>query len=303
MRGLFLVLLAATLWGTLAPVGKFLTGLGTDTLTTIFFRAFFCTLGAAVFFLVRNPGALKLTFSEIPGLALFGCFGVGANYGGFFMALNTLSVALTEVVFYSFPLFIAAGSFFFTGEKPGIHQFFGGILTMAGISLALAPSLAGVETVSVSGILWALSASVGMATYSLMGRRGALAGGTAQAKLFFYGLVFGTLSLALLKTATSGWDDLANGLPPMAWGAMLYLGLIASLIGYGAFYAGLRLVQATTGGVVGAWEVIVAISLGSLLSGTLPSKWELGGSGLIVIAIVVASGILSRKDKGVGGTG
>lgn len=303
VRGFFLVLLAATLWGTLAPVGKVLTSLGTDMVTTVFFRAFFCTMGATGFLVVRNPRALKVSLPEIPGLALFGCIGVGACYGGFFMALNTLSVALTEVVFYSYPLLIAAGSFFFTGEKPGSHQIIGGVLTLSGIALALAPSLAGVETVSVPGILWVLSASVGMATYSLMGRRGALEGETVQAKLFFYGLVFGTLSLALLKTATSGWNDLARGLPLTAWGAMLYLGLIASLIGYGAFYAGLRLVEATTGGVVGAWEVIVAISLGSLLSGKLPSLWELGGGGLIVLAIVVASGILSRREKGGKGTG
>ena len=100
-KGVLLVLLAGVLWGTLGPVGKALSLVETDTLTVVFSRALLAGLAAFLFLAVKAPGHLRLRASQVPLLLFYSLFGVCAIYCGFFMSLNWLSVALTEVIFFS----------------------------------------------------------------------------------------------------------------------------------------------------------------------------------------------------------
>jgi len=295
-----LVLLAGVLWGTLGPVGKALSLVETDTLTVVFSRALLAGLAAFLFLAVKAPGHLRLRASQVPLLLFYSLFGVCAIYCGFFMSLNWLSVALTEVIFFSYPLLIALLSPLITGERPAPMEIAGAAVIFLAVVLAVGPSLfSGGLTVSLPGLAWAALSAMGMTFYSLFARLCARGGNVPQGTLFVYGLLFAAAFMGIGKTLTSGWGDLAS-LEPGQVGWILYLSLGATLFGYSSFYLGLRHVTAATAGVIGTVELVTAFALSFFAMGQPVTRNELAAAAMIVGAIALVS---LRKESPCSTTG
>ncbi|MFA0889685.1 MAG: DMT family transporter [Synergistales bacterium] len=293
MKGLSLVLLAGILWGTMAPVGKALSLAGTDTMTVVFSRAFLAGIAAFLFMAWKAPMNLRLKGTQLPLLLFYSVFGVSAMYCGFFMSLNFLSVALTEVIFFSYPLLIALLSPAVTGEKPARVEVAGAVIIFFAVILAVLPSLlSGGLAFSLPGLGWAALSALGMTLYSLFARMAARGGNVPQGTLFVYGMLFGAVIMGIGKTFTTGWSDLAV-LSPMQIGWILYLSLGATLVGYASFYLGLRHVTAATAGVIGTSELVTAFALSFFAMGSPAAPNELAAAALIILSIALVS---LRKD-------
>ncbi len=288
-KGISLVLLAGVLWGTMAPVGKFLSFERTDTMTVVFSRAFLAGCIAFLFLAWKAPQDLRLKVSQLPTLSFYAVFGVSAMYCGFFMSLNFLSVALTEVIFFSYPLLIALLSPFITKEKPDRTEIFGAALIFLAVVLAVLPSLlSGGLSLSLKGLGWAALSAFGMTFYSLFARVAARGGQVAQGTLFVYGMLFGAAIMGLGKTFSTGWQDLAS-LNRAQIGWILYLSLIATLVGYASFFIGLRHVTAATAGVIGTVELVTAFALSFFVMNQSVTLNELAAAALIIFSIVLVS--------------
>lgn len=289
MKGISLVLLAGILWGTMAPVGKFLSSQRTETMTVVFSRAFLAGISAFLFMAWRAPQNLRLRVSQVPLLSFYAVFGVSAMYCGFFMALNFLSVALTEVIFFSYPLLIVLLSPFITREKPARVEILGAALIFLAVILAVLPSLlSGGLSVSLKGLGWAALSAFGMTFYSLFARMTATGGRVPQGTLFVYGMLFGAVVMGLGKTVSTGWKDLAS-LSRAQAGWILYLSLIATLLGYASFYLGLRHVTAATAGVIGTVELVTAFALSFFVLNQPVTLNELAAAALIIFSITLVS--------------
>ena len=288
-KGVLLVLLAGVLWGTMAPVGKALSLDRTDTMTVVFSRAFLAGIASFLFMAWRAPQNLRLRASQLPLLSFYAIFGVSAMYCGFFMSLNSLSVALTEVIFFSYPLLIAILSPFITGEKPSRVEVTGAVIIFFAVVLAVLPSLlSGGLAFSLEGLGWAALSALGMTLYSLFARMAAKGGHVPQGTLFVYGMLFGAVILGLGKTFSTGWSDLPSlGSAQVAW--ILYLSLGATLVGYAAFYLGLHHVTAATAGVIGTAELVTAFALSFFVMGQAVATNELAAAALIILSIVLVS--------------
>ncbi len=289
IKGVLLVLLAGILWGTMGPVGKALSLGRTDMMTVVFSRAFLAGVAAFAFMSWRAPENLRVRFSQLPLLSFYAIFGVSAMYCGFFMSLNTLSVALTEVIFFTYPLLIAILSPYITKEKPAPVEIAGAVIIFFAVILAVMPSLlSGRLDFSLAGLGWAALSALGMTLYSLFARLSAKGGNIPQGTLFVYGMLFAAVVLGLGKTFSTGWGDLAS-LNSTQVGWILYLSLGATLVGYASFYLGLRHVAAATAGVIGTAELVMAFALSYfvLLQPVTPN--ELGAAGLIIFSIILVS--------------
>ncbi len=289
IQGISLVLLAGFLWGTMAPVGKFLSLERTDTMTVVFSRAFLAGIAAFLFMAWRAPHNLRLKASQLPLLSFYSLFGVSAMYCGFFMSLNFLSVALTEVIFFSYPLLIVLLSPFITGERPERVEALGAALIFLAVILAVLPSLlSGGLSLSLKGLGWAALSAFGMTFYSLFARMAARGGRVSQGTLFVYGMIFGAVIMGLGKTFSTGWGDLAS-LSRGQVGWILYLSLVATLVGYASFYIGLRHVTAATAGVIGTVELVTAFALSFFIMGQSVTLNELAAATLIIFSIALVS--------------
>ncbi len=104
----------------------------------------------------------------------------------------------------------------------------------------------------------------------------------------------GVLTLESLLVGES-WGSF-SGASAQAWGALAYLAVAGSLIGFTAFAYCLDTLPATTVGTYAYVNPVVAVALGALFLGEPLSPGVLIGGGLIVVAVVMTTLRPRRPD-------
>jgi len=288
LKGSALVLLGAFLWGTLAAFSKEASSLHPLTGATI--RAGLAASGCFLWFGVRDLEILKVRLKDLIILFFYGGASAGFLYGGFMTALTYLSVAATEVIFFTFPLFTMFFGALILKERPSTMQVIAGILILIGV-LSMA-TLTDSETTASSfplpGVIAALLSVTGMTVQSLTMRWNGKTGWLQPWTLFSWAQFFAFIWLVFYKTLTTGWGDIP-GLSGTLWGLLLYLGFVATLLGYGAYNLGLRYIRASTGSMLASFELITAVALAALLFQRVPSTGEILGCLIILVALVLSA--------------
>jgi O-acetylserine/cysteine efflux transporter len=294
IKGALLVLFGAFLWGTLVVSTKGAAHL--DPLTVATIRSAMAALGCFAWFGLRNPRLLRVgSRRSLFWLFLYGGATCAFMYGGFTVALQSLSVAACEVIFYTFPLFTTCIGIFALRERPTAAQALACVLIVAGVFLMTSLTGPGedgagdaVTSLPLAGAAWAALSTAGMTIQSLVGRRNAQTGWMATETLFSYAQFFGFLWLALCKSATGDWSDLA-GISPASWLLLSYMGFITTLMGYGAYNLGLRYVSAATASMLASFEMVTAVFLAALILGNIPTRGEVAGCLVILAALALGT--------------
>ncbi|MDR1649015.1 MAG: DMT family transporter [Synergistaceae bacterium] len=291
IKGALLVLFGAFLWGTLVVSTKGATHL--DPLTIAVMRSGMAALGCFAWFGLRNPRLLRVgSRRSLFGLFLYGGATCAFMYGGFTVALRVLSVAACEVIFYTFPLFTTFIGVFALRERPTAAQSLACVLIVAGVFLMTSLTGPGESSAAADLPLWGVAGAVlsmtGMTIQSLVGRRNAQMGWIPVETLFSYAQLFGFLWLALCKSATGDWSDIA-GISPASWLLLGYMGFVTTLMGYGAYNLGLRYVSAATASMLASFEMVTAVVLAALVLGNVPTRGEVAGCLVILAALALGT--------------
>jgi len=165
----------------------------------------------------------------------------------------------------------------------------GAAIAFVGLVLML-DIITGAE-VNVAGILWALAAMVGAATYFLLSAKAdtglppiALAGG---------GLLLGAVALTiagLVGILPIAWttDDITYRFGTVPWFVpVLAIGLIATALAYVLGIASTRMLGSRLASFVALSEVVAALLFGWLLLGQLPDLLQALGGALVLVGVVV----------------
>ncbi len=290
LPGHWLVLAAATLWGTtgtsqaLAPAGatpeaigalRLLVGGGGLLLLALAGRAF-----------VRSP-AFAVQQGRFPLLAaVFASVCIAAYQVFFFAGVGRTGVAVGTVVgIGSAPLMAGALVWLLRGERPtrrwalatGLAVL--GCVLLVGFGSAQAQSAAnGIDPL---GILLALGAGLAYALYTIASKSllRALPPDAAMALVFCGGAL---LLLPLLLSADLSWLSDPRGLLVVA-----HLGLLATALSYALFGRGLRSVPASTAVTLTLAEPLTAGLLGVLVVGETLSLPAWGGIALIFAGLAL----------------
>ena len=294
-RGSLLVLFGAFLWGTLVVFTKGASHLEPMSVATL--RAGMAALGCFLWFGLKAPAVLKVRLRTLALLAVYGGVTAAFLYGGFTVALRYLSVATAEVIFFTFPLFTTLAGIFVLRERPAASQILACFLIIVGVfsMTALTGRDAAQAAFPLPGIAAAVISLVGMTLQSLVGRKNARKNWLPTETLFSYAQLFGFLWLALYKSLTSGWGDIA-AIAPGSWLLLCYMGFVSTLMGYGAYNLGLRYIEAATASMLASFEMVTAVALAALFLGTPPTAGEIVGCIVILAALVL--GTRSAKHQG-----
>lgn len=297
LKGSLLVLFGAFLWGTLVVATKGAGHLEPLTVGTV--RSGMSALGCFLGLLTIAPQTLKVDRRQLVFLLFYGGATCGFLYGGFTVALSVLSVATSEIIFFTFPLFTTLLGIVVLGERPSKMQIVACLLIIAGVA-AMTGMSGDVPSNNIESSryllgLFAAGLSVaGMTTQSLAGRKNAEKNWMATPTLFAYAQLFGFFWMALCKTLTTGWGDLPD-ISASSWLLLSYMGFITTLMGYGAYNLGLRYISASTASMLASFEMITAVSLAALLLKEMPSSGEILGCCLIFAALVLSGRSASRQ--------
>jgi drug/metabolite transporter (DMT)-like permease len=182
------------------------------------------------------------------------------------------------------------------GERPGAITLTGAGLAALGLVLVL--DLASGADLDLTGVLWALGAMVGLATYFLISADDA--NGLPPLALAAGGLLVGTVALGglalsgLLPMRATSEPPTYAGQAVAAWVPLLGLGLVSAALAFTTGIAASRRLGSRLASFVGLTEVVAGVGAAWLLLGELPGLVQLGGGVLILVGVVAVK--IGEKD-------
>jgi drug/metabolite transporter (DMT)-like permease len=214
---------------------------------------------------------------------------VAGTQFAYFSAVAAMDVGPALLIEYTAPAAIVAWLWLRHGERPGRLTLAGA--GVAGVGLVLVLDLLSGADLALEGVLWALAAMLGAATYFVTSadtRNGvppfALAGG---------GLAIGAAGLAglgivgvLPMRATTAAPAYA-GEAVTWWVPFVGLGVITAAVAYSAGIAAGRRLGSRLASFVSLLEVVAAVLFAWVLLDQLPGPLQLVGGALIVAGVVV----------------
>ncbi len=276
--GLALVVLSAISLGAAPSLARLAYDGGSDPQTAALVRFVF---GAAVAF-----GVMRLRGARLPmtrRIALGG-LGVGVLYAvesvAYLAALELIPVAVTVLVFFTFPVFVALLVRIVDKEPVTpvkivalVGAFAGVVLTTGAAPTALDPL----------GIALALLAAVGTAAYIVFGARLSRRVGS---------LGFAALSFAAAALVFGAWMAAAGDVNPPET-ALGWVGLIggsaAFVTGILAFFTALTVLDTVRATLLANLEPICAIAIAYLVLGEVLTPPQLIGAAVVIGAVLVPS--------------
>jgi len=300
IAGVAIVLVAASMFGTLGPLSRFAYDAGMQPLAFVTWRGAIGFLATAAFVAWRiGRGGRRMTrLADLDGrarlsLAIAALMGFLLNLS-LFIAFDRITVALVLLGFYTYPVLVAIINVLLGREpldRPRVVALLLAVLGMVAVVASQLDPAAGIRFDGI-GIGLALAAACSQAVFVILSRSGYRAVPADQAMGVVLAVtVVCSVALAL---ATGATPTLAYPLQaPSVLPLLAFTGLFAAAIPSMLFLIGIRLVGGTGAGILMLFEPVVGVVLAALLlnEGLSPIQ-VLGG-----LAILAAALILQRATR------
>ncbi|MFJ4223060.1 EamA family transporter [Microbacterium sp. NPDC089695] len=222
-------------------------------------------------------------------VAAYGILAVAATQLFYFQAVAVMDVGIALLIEYTAPIAVLLWLWLRRGERPSRRSVIGAGVAFIGLVLML-DVVTGAE-VNVAGILWALAAMVGAATYFVLSARADT--GIPPIALAGSGLLLGAVVLSIAAAVgilPFRWttDDIAYRFGTVPWFVpVLAIGFIATALAYVLGIASTRMLGSRLASFVALAEVVAALLFGWLLLGQLPDLLQALGGVLVLVGVVV----------------
>lgn len=293
--GVLIVLIAASLFGTLGPLSRFAYDAGMEPLAFVGWRGGIGFLATTAFVWWRIAhGSRRLTrLRDLDGrarssLAVAAVMGFTLNLS-MFIAFDRITVALALIGFYTYPVLVAIGNVALGREPLDRPRVVALVLAVAGMLAVVASQLdpsSGIEF-DLLGVALALGAACSQAVFVLISRTGYRTVPAEQAMAVVLAVTL--VSSAALAIVTGATSTLVQPLrTPSVLPLLLFTGLFAAAIPSMLFLIGIRLVGGTTTGILMLFEPVVGVVLAAwLLSEGLAPIQVIGGFAILGAALIL----------------
>jgi drug/metabolite transporter (DMT)-like permease len=278
-RADLLLVVSAVSFGALPVFGRFAYAHGMNVQSLLATR--FLMAGAVLVVIALVRGAAVPGRGTILMLVLLGAVGYTAQAAAYFNSIRYVPAAVTSILLYTYPVIVTVLS----------RPIYGVPLTRRRL-LALTAALAGAALVAsphgglrLEGVVLGLLSAIFYSAYILTGKRVledvdpwlataviALSAGVAY---LGYGVAGGTFAPPL---------DLA------AWLAVVGLAVISTVVGAGAFLAGLRLTDPGRASLISTLEPVSTAILAAVIFAELLGPSQLAGGALVLASVLVIAG-------------
>ncbi|HYD82348.1 MAG TPA: DMT family transporter [Paucimonas sp.] len=274
---IFLVLLSAVGFGSVAMFAKLAYGAGVSTAVVLALRFL---LAAA--FLAPIIWIKRISLPRGRLLAGFILMGVlyTAQAQSYFTALRYASSGLVGLLLYVYPVLVTVLALLLGWERLERRTLVLLVLAVMGLGVTLGGQLHGQPF----GIFLGLLAAVIYAVYILTG-------GKLTPKVHPLAATFVVLASAAFFNgglALAGGGGLPHG--ATAWLAIAAIALFATVLAIAAFLAGIKHIGAAQASIVSTMEPVITIGLGvALLGETVSTSQMLGGAMVLTAVILLAT--------------
>jgi drug/metabolite transporter (DMT)-like permease len=295
--GYVLTLASAALFGVNGTVSTLALRAGTGKgLPATQLTALRCTGAAIVLLLVLAVTAhrrLRVTWREVPFLAVFGVVGVAMTQFLYYVAISRMPVGIALVFEMTAPVFIALYVWLVRREKVRSRLWLALLLSLAGLVL-VAQVWQGGGSLDPIGVGAALIAALCLATYYLMGERGtvtrdpvALTCWSFVAAAVFWAIAapwwrFDATILGERVPISIGSAEL-----PL-WVLVVWIVVLGAVAPFWLSIAALRHLPPTAAGLVATAEPVFASIVAWLWAEQVLSGWQVAGGVVVLTGIVLA---------------
>ena len=279
-RADLLLATSAVSFGALPIFGRFAYANGMNVQSLLATRFLVAGVILAVVAAVRR--ARRPRWPVLAMLALLGAVGYAAQATAYFNSIRYVPAAVTSILLYTYPVIVTVLS----------RPLYGVALTGARL-LALAAALIGTILVAspsgglrVEGVVLCLLSAVFYSAYILTGKRVL----ESVDPWLATAVISTSAGLAFLGFGLGG-GTFAPPANPRAWLAVLGLAVISTVVGAGAFLAGLRLTDPGRASLISTLEPVATALLAAAVFGELLGATQLVGGALVLVAVgVIARG-------------
>lgn len=222
-------------------------------------------------------------------IAAYGLLAVTATQLFYFQAVAVMDVGIALLIEYTAPVAVILWLWIRRGEKPSRRSILGAIIAFVGLVLML--DVVTGAAVNVPGVLWALGAMVGAATYFVLSAKADT--GLPPLALAGSGLLLGAIGLTIagaIGVLPLAWttDDIAYRFGSVPWFVpVLAMGVLATGLAYVLGIASTRMLGSRLASFVALAEVVAALLFGWLLLGQLPDLLQALGGALVLAGVIV----------------
>jgi drug/metabolite transporter (DMT)-like permease len=229
---------------------------------------------------VRRPAR-----SDVPLVLLLG-FSVVFAYNLFFLygVRHAPAADGSVIVPGLIPIATALLAWPVFAERPSRRALAGLVVALAGI-VVVADPVGGVDSDRLLGDALFLGAVVSWAVYTLAGRGAIARYGSVSANV--YATACGSLLLMPVTFLDGGWSPLAHA-PASAWGGIAYLSLGGTVLGFVAFYEGVRLIGSARASSFALLVPIFGVLSSVLVLGEPLRPGLAAGGALVLVGLWIA---------------
>lgn len=286
--GLPLAVLSAASFALSGPLARGLIDAGWSPNAVVLARTTIAALVLAPFAARTMRGRWALLRDHRRLVLVYGMVPVAGTQFAFFSAVAAMDVGPSLLIEYTAPAAIVAWLWIRHGERPTRLTSAGAAVAGAGLVLVL--NLLSGADLALNGVLWALVAMLGAATYFVLSSRVsdlpplALAGG---------GLTVGAIALGVLGAAGALPMRATTGAPTYAgeavawWLPFVGLGVVTAAVAYVSGIAASRRLGSRLASFVALLEVVAAVTFAWLLLDQVPGPSQIIGGFIVVIGVIV----------------
>ncbi len=291
--GVVFALVSAISFGLSGPLARPLMDAGWSPGAVVIIRI---AVGALVLMplAVREMSRRSLSWRAVitrpTTIVVYGAMGVAAAQFCYFSAVQTIAVGPALLIEYGGVIVVVLWMWAVHGQRPNAWIYAGIALSVIGLVLVL--ELASSASVNAVGVLWAMGAMLGLATYFVVSARHD--DGLPPSVLAAGGMVVAAVMLSVLAALRlvpfrigAATASFASFDAP-AWATLLALALITGGLAYLSGIAAARRLGARLASLVALLEVLAAIVWAAALLGQIPSWTQIVGGVLVVAGVLCA---------------
>ncbi|MHB8917933.1 MAG: EamA family transporter [Desulfocucumaceae bacterium] len=281
LKGFLFIVMADFLWGLSATLAKYLFNRQISPFDLVQIRLILSTILLAGYLAAINPRLLKIERRDIPYMAVFGIFGMGAVQFCYYFTISETNVATAVFLEYLAPVFILLYGLFTRREGVSTVKLLALFSATAGGLLIVKGTTGAGMAVTVPGLISGLGSALAFAFYTLYGKYGLTK--YSPWTLLLWGMGIGGAAWAFYKPPWVTFSSYGGG----DWLFFLYIAVFATIIPFGFFFKGLNHLPPLITGITSTLEPVMAGIMSFIVLGEILTAVQLAGCALIISAVVL----------------
>lgn len=292
LSGLGFAFLAAASFGVSGSLAKAMLESGWSPGAAVTARISLAAIVLAVPAMVSLRGRWRLLQGSWRLIVVYGLVAVAGCQLAYFNAVAHMDVAMALLIEYSAPVAVMAWLWFRHAQRPSLGTVFGAVVAGAGLLMMLGITSGGAAAgVTLVGVLWALGAMLGCATFFVLSADES----NPLPPIVLAAAGLGVGAVSLIVVGLFGWLDMSASTQDVTYAVgtvpwfvpVVLLGVLSGAVPYTTGIAAARRLGSRLASFVALMEVVFALGVAWVLLDELPAPIQFVGGAIALLGVVL----------------